>query len=43
MEPENLLALYGRNDENLNLIEDVFKIKIAAAVRCWRFMGNQVK
>ena len=43
VEPENLLALYGRNDENLNLIENVFKIKVAARGKMLEIRGESGK
>ncbi|MEK6775536.1 MAG: PhoH family protein [bacterium] len=43
VEPENLLSLYGRNDENLNLIEEVFEIKVAARGKMLEIHGESGK
>lgn len=43
LDPANLPALYGRNDENLNLIENVFKIKVAARGKKLMIRGEPAK
>jgi phosphate starvation-inducible PhoH-like protein len=40
VEPANLPILYGRNDENLNLIEKLFKIRIAARGKKMEIRGE---
>ncbi len=43
VDPANLPALYGRNDENLNLIEKVFKIEVAARGKKLELRGESGK
>ncbi len=40
VDPANLPALYGRNDENLNLMEKVFKISLAARGKTLQVSGE---
>lgn len=43
VDPANLSALYGRNDENLNLIEKVFKIQVSARGKKLEIRGESGK
>jgi phosphate starvation-inducible PhoH-like protein len=43
VDPANLPALYGRNDENLNLMEKVFKITVAARGKKLEISGASEK
>jgi phosphate starvation-inducible PhoH-like protein len=42
-DPANLPILYGRNDENLNLVEKLFKIKVAARGRKLEIRGDSAR